>query len=510
MDDSHEILLNSLRNSGVPVPPSVAAIQDLTPASLFYVCSQSLCIIDSTLSFPASLPEDSVADRFKLCTDLASAFKRLGFVGDISFHKFLYPSEEDLYKFVRFLVGRLAVSGPESSQSSQARTSIDGDQTREVLPEFKFVRQQQTEAAASAKADSTNASSGEFSKDRRDVEDKTKTDTGSLNGEGRKTGRVGPGSLDIVEVVGSMVGGKDETLALVIDLKCPKHVNESNSFQGISHGVNSADMKKLLMNLIAKTSKSSDLLDELKAALEFDDRNSLDFYIQTLEDSMETRRERLEKLDSHECYALRLPLEEKRRNLEEALGAMDPAALEKLQQKKDILKEMESVSAEIRRREGDFLLYSAELENQPKVASRESFVLRIKEITKNSRKQDADVERILRDTRELQLETNLIQERLNRTYAVVDETIFREARKDPVARQAYRLLTEIHECFDKTAEKVLSIDRTRREFADYEAKLATMSSRSLDIDKLQADLDALRKENDILERKLGNDSVAIL
>lgn len=76
-------------------------------------------------------------------------------------------------------------------------------------------------------------------------------------------------------------------------------------------------------------------------------------------------------------------------------------------------------------REEEHSKLSAELERQPKVASRGSHIQRIKEITKNSRKQDADIERILKETRELQLESNSIQERLHRTYAVVDEMVFR-------------------------------------------------------------------------------------
>lgn len=59
------------------------------------------------------------------------------------------------------------------------------------------------------------------------------------------------------------------------------------------------------------------------------------------------------------------------------------------------------------------------------MASRRSYIERIKEITKNSRKVDADIERILKETRELHLESNSIQERLHRTYAVVDDMIFR-------------------------------------------------------------------------------------
>lgn len=155
-------------------------------------------------------------------------------------------------------------------------------------------------------------------------------------------------------------------------------------------------------------------------------------------------------------------------------------------------------------REEELLALRADLSTQPKLASRESFVQRIKEITKNSRKLDADIDRILKDTRELQLESNSNQERLDRTYAVVKETISREARKDPVGQQAYRILTGIHQAFAQTAETILVSDRTRREVADYEAKYAKIASRSLNIDKLRSDLDALRSENDILEQQLQN------
>ena len=38
--------------------------------------------------------------------------------------------------------------------------------------------------------------------------------------------------------------------------------------------------------------------------------------------------------------------------------------------------------------------------------------------------------------------------------------------------------------------------------ADREKKLAAMASRSLNVDKLQADLDAILKENEYLEQQL--------
>ena len=71
-----------------------------------------------------------------------------------------------------------------------------------------------------------------------------------------------------------------------------------------------------------------------------------------------------------------------------------------------------------------------------------------------------------------------------------------------MGRQAYKLLTGIHESFEQISDKILSIDRVRREVGEYEAKLSALASRSFNIDKLQADFDAIRRENEFLEERL--------
>ena len=86
MEDSHQILLNSIQNSGVRLPHNVSSLQDLTPAILVSICAQSLNLIHQTASFPNSLP-DSVPEQFKTCSDIASGMKNLGYFEDISFHQ---------------------------------------------------------------------------------------------------------------------------------------------------------------------------------------------------------------------------------------------------------------------------------------------------------------------------------------------------------------------------------------------------------------------------------------
>lgn len=78
----------------------------------------------------------------------------------------------------------------------------------------------------------------------------------------------------------------------------------------------------------------------------------------------------------------------------------------------------------------------------------------------------------------------------------------REAKKDQVGRQAYRLLTSIHESFEQIFDKILSTDRVQREIAENEKKLASLVSRSLNIERLEADLNAIKEENDRLEQCL--------
>lgn len=378
-------------------------------------------------------------------------------------------------------MGRLAESSDVQKASNESRNFHSGDTL--------FGESNKSNSVFGNSLSNEDGAAGKWRADTRDSEE------GGWMSKG-----VGQSSVHKVHVAESNACGDEQTIAPGFHEHFEKLGGKLTSFGELS------TEKKKFLDWIAKTSKLQEMQDDpesLKAAEVLQSQIAAEFCVQQLIDQIEARKDKLVNVE-FQWGALRRSIEEKKTNLVEAVCATKPDAHEKLQRKKEIRREIVSMSAEMKSREDEFSVLSMELEKQPKVASRGSFILRIKEITKNSCKQEADIERILRDTRELQLEINSIQERLNRTYAVVDETIFREARKDPVARQAYRLLTRIHDCFEQTAEKVLSTDRTRREVADCEAKLTSMSSRSLNIDKLHADLDAIRKENNMLEMNLQN------
>ncbi|QCD78131.1 hypothetical protein DEO72_LG1g1761 [Vigna unguiculata] len=256
--------------------------------------------------------------------------------------------------------------------------------------------------------------------------------------------------------------------------------------------------KELFDEVTVKTSVLEHLERELElmkeaAEMIFNNQHSVDFYIDQLNEQVQAKRDHLLTLES-EWDAARKHPEERKRSLEESLYSNNPDALEMLQKIREVQQEEQFISSEIVKREEENLKLSADIEKQQKAASRKSYTDRIKEITKNTRKQDADIERILKDTREIQLESNSIRERLHRTYAVADEIVFREAKKDPTGLQVYRLLVSIHKRFEQISEKILATDRVKREVAEYEMKLANAASKSLDLSELKTSLDTIIRE----------------
>lgn len=303
--------------------------------------------------------------------------------------------------------------------------------------------------------------------------------------------------------------GNEETAAAGDDKDVQKAISnkEQPSMVIIEKEELRNEEKVLTEEVTAKTSELQHLEEELEllkvaAEMAFGDQNSIDFCFEQLKEQVDAKRCNITELKS-QWDAFRMPLEDKKRNLEESLYANIPDSQEKLQKLRELEHEKQLVLSEITKREEEHSKLSADLEKQPKLPSRTSYIERIKEITKSSQKQDADIKRILKETRELQLESNSIQDRLHRTYAVLDEIVCREAKRDPGVRKAYRLLTSLHDCFGQISEKILTTDRISREMTELEKKLAAMASRSLNVDKLQADLDAIVKENECLELRLA-------
>jgi myosin heavy subunit len=218
--------------------------------------------------------------------------------------------------------------------------------------------------------------------------------------------------------------------------------------------------------------------------------------------AIDAAKQRMQALEA-EWAAVRRPFDER-------LAARDGAALRKRERAEAQLRQMQTMRGEIRElaaaaraREEEQRRLLSEYEAAPKSVNRAAFVKRIMEIIKNVKKQEVEIAKITADTREVQRDINAAQEALSRAYALVDETIFRDAKKDDASREAYRLLTSIHSGFADLAARVDETSRSGRTLRDLERKLEELLKRPLDLERIAADLKAVEAENATLGERLA-------
>ncbi|URE49458.1 hypothetical protein MUK42_08625 [Musa troglodytarum] len=546
MDEAEEILLSSLRSSGVSLPSGLSAssssIKGLSPNALLSVCAQSLRLIRGTASasLPTSIP-DAATERFKVCADVAAVIKSIGYKDDLSFHQFLYPTNEESYKLLRFLVERLSESilntgAPDDTTTSPASDSTlaSGDSSNGTS---KLLTERPNKMYESQDIHDFPCTSGRSDKELREISD---TDVKEVNTHGLLGASAVPGPLEESDDAGSLyehrkcdieIHCKEGNVRYVSDLRNSTEVcankedtvqEDSECIVELEQTLASLQLEKLKLrneteclkdqekSLKEKTqSKVFEIqgleaeYELLKAAVKmaFDDQHSIELCLKELNEQAEARRGNLVKLEMQR-NALKGTAEGRPLLLEPSMHAQKPELQERLLKLKKFEQVTEVTVSEIHRREVEHAELIVELDKLPKVPSRKYYIDRVTEITKNNWKQDTDLHRILKEIREVQLESNSMQERLHRTYAVVEETVFRDAKNDPVGRQVYRLLTSIHDIFEQIMEKIRATDKARKEAAEQEKKLAAISSRNFDIQKLQADLDSIRKENELLEQQL--------
>ncbi|XP_010831508.1 PREDICTED: coiled-coil domain-containing protein 22 [Bison bison bison] len=101
---------------------------------------------------------------------------------------------------------------------------------------------------------------------------------------------------------------------------------------------------------------------------------------------------------------------------------------------------------------------------------------------------------ILSDTKELQKEINSLSGKLDRTFAVTDELVFKDAKKDDAVRKAYKYLAALHENCSQLIQTIEDTGTIMREVRDLEEQIETeMGKKTLsNLDKIREDYRALR------------------
>ncbi|CAM4705419.1 unnamed protein product [Caretta caretta] len=159
-----------------------------------------------------------------------------------------------------------------------------------------------------------------------------------------------------------------------------------------------------------------------------------------------------------------------------------------------------SAAAEARRKEELCRQLLTELEVLPKDVSRAAYTQRILEIVGNIRKQKEEITKILSDTRALQKEINGLTGKLDRTFAVTDELVFKDAKRDESVRKAYKYLAALHENCSQLIQTIEDAGAIQREIRDLEEQIESEGAKKTlaNLERILSDYRALRQENAVL------------
>uniref|UniRef100_A0A8C7MC87 Coiled-coil domain-containing protein 22 n=1 Tax=Oncorhynchus kisutch TaxID=8019 RepID=A0A8C7MC87_ONCKI len=200
----------------------------------------------------------------------------------------------------------------------------------------------------------------------------------------------------------------------------------------------------------------------------------------------------------------RAPLIDEHRRLKELCSNQEIESSRKLSEIKELHEKISQSAEEAKKKEGLYKQLITEFENLPKDISRSAYTARILEIVGNIRKQKEEITKILSDTKELQKEINSLTGKLDRTFAVTDELVFKDAKKDESVRKSYKYLAALHENCTQLIQTIEDTGTIMREIRDLEEQIDTENGKKTvsNLEKILEDYKAIRQENSALAAKI--------
>lgn len=193
----------------------------------------------------------------------------------------------------------------------------------------------------------------------------------------------------------------------------------------------------------------------------------------------------------------RIPLVEALQKSKEKYATKNSKALQILEQIKSTQEKCEEISEDLKVKSIQHTKLVKEFEKINKNISRNSYTSRILEIIGNIRKQKNDIDKILKDTRELQKEINNISGQLDRQFTVTEDLIYRTAKRDEYSKKSYKLLATLHSDCNELIILVQDTGAIQREIRELEEQIDTEKTKNVasNLERITADLKQMEKES---------------
>lgn len=297
------------------------------------------------------------------------------------------------------------------------------------------------------------------------------------------------------------------------DVKLMKIVNKESPLDILNTEIET--LKKIIEENVLEKNLLEDKFDETKMMkneiekelIQLKDERKIKERISILLENPETNIKKMEtvltatvdrmKNLSEQWAEHRIPLIEALEKSKEKYATKNSKAIQILEQIKSTQEKCEEISEDLKVKSIIHTKLVKEFEKVNKNISRNSYTSRILEIIGNIRKQKNDIDKILKDTRELQKEINNISGQLDRQFTVTEDLIYRTAKRDEYSKKSYKLLATLHSDCNELIILVQDTGAIQREIRELEEQIDTEKTKNVasNLERITADLKQMEKES---------------
>lgn len=276
-----------------------------------------------------------------------------------------------------------------------------------------------------------------------------------------------------------------ETLKKVIEEK----VSEKNSLEEKCEEMKTT--KKKVETELIQLKEERKIKERISILLENPETN-----IKKMDTVLAATVERMKNL-KEQWEEHRVPLVEALEKSKEKYASKNSKAIQVLEQIKSTQEKCEEISEDLKVKSIMHTKLVKEFEKVNKNISRNSYTSRILEIIGNIRKQKTDIDKILKDTRELQKEINNISGQLDRQFIVTEDLIYRTAKRDEYSKKSYKLLATLHSDCNELITLVQDTGAIQREIRELEEQIDSEKTKNVasNLERITADLKQMEKES---------------
>uniref|UniRef100_A0A671LH50 Coiled-coil domain-containing protein 22 n=1 Tax=Sinocyclocheilus anshuiensis TaxID=1608454 RepID=A0A671LH50_9TELE len=540
MEEVDRILIHSLRQAGTDIDEDVQSVKQFTSELIVEAVVKCLRVIDPALGngLSHSLPPGMSA-RFRLGMSLAQSCQDVGFKGEIGYQTFLYSNEPEIRSLFMFLVEKLPRERADASDQPAGTFDycfflhlciwhvLDNYIKYQMgIHSVYFINyrsrkkarlqkriEEQLRAAAQPRPDTHGAT-----RSTSDLAELLQSFGGASTGgdvltKGTRFTHTEKFTFTQVPQMAAAASALPSSHQSEEDLKAQQEAELSALQQQLQQlSVQMEEVGGDIKQLTVSIQQVSDELQQ-KEVSNGEKENSIKVKRQTI-DLLPDAENNLLKLQSlieasskrvvhlaSQWEKHRVPLIDEHRRLKELCSNRESESSRKLSEIKDLHDKIRQSAEEAKKKES---LYKQLYETLSKDVSRSTYTMRILEIVGNIKKQKEEITKILSDTKDLQKEINGLTGKLDRTFAVTDELVFKDAKKDESVRKSYKYLAALHENCTQLIQTIEDTGTIMREIRDLEEQIETENGKKTvsNLEKILEDYKAIRQENSALAAKI--------